>query len=243
MKYAHKTDIGHRAHNEDSLYVPEKDCTLPLVAVSDGMGGHAAGAVASKLIIEEMAEEFASVRGDDVVSQLKRAIQRVNLDVYRAAQDVPELRGMGATLVCAVLSDTHYIAANVGDSRLYHFDGNALSCVTTDHSYVQMLVDRGSITQQEARTHPQRNLITRAMGINLRVEADIFDRTWQDGDILLLCSDGLHGSVNDDDILAILSKDAPLDELCDLLVARALNNGGTDNVSVVLVRNERGACA
>ncbi len=243
MKYACKTDIGRRAHNEDYLYVPASDCTYPLVAVSDGMGGHAAGAVASKLIIDEMAEEFASVRGDDTVSQLKRAIQRVNLDVYRAAQDVPELRGMGATLVCAVLSDTHYIAANVGDSRLYHFDGGALACVTVDHSYVQMLVNEGSITPEEARTHPQRNLITRAMGIGLRTDIDIFDRTWQSGDILLLCSDGLHGSVEDGDIQAILSQAIPLGEMCELLVALALKNGGTDNISVVLARNEGGACA
>lgn len=243
MKYAHNTHIGRRAHNEDQLYVPTQDASLPLVAVSDGMGGHAAGAVASKLIIDEMADEFRSIRGDDVVSQMRRAITRVNLDVYRAAQDVPELRGMGATLVCAALTDTHFIAANVGDSRLYHFDGSALCRVTVDHSYVQMLVDEGTITPEEARTHPQRNLITRAMGIGLRTDIDIFDRTWKDGDLLLLCSDGLHGSVEDSEIAEILMRAIPLSEMCDLLVALALNHGGSDNITVVLARNEGGTCA
>ena len=243
MKYAHKTDIGRRAHNEDSLYVPAQACTNPLVAVSDGMGGHAAGAEASKLIIEGLAEEFATVRGEDLVSQLKRAIQRVNLEVYRAAQDVPELRGMGATLVCAVVSDTRYIAANVGDSRLYHFDGRGMAFVTTDHSYVQMLVEEGAITPEQARTHPQRNLITRAMGIGLRTDIDIFDRSWGEGDILLLCSDGLHGSVPEEDLVRILSQPISLDEMCDQLVQLALENGATDNISVVLARNEGGSCA
>lgn len=243
MKYAHKTHIGKRVHNEDSLYVPQRDFTYPLVAVSDGMGGHAAGAVASKLVIEGLAEELSDIRGDDVVSQLKRAIQHVNLDVYRAAQDVAELRGMGATLVCAVLSSTRFVAANVGDSRLYHFDGKALTCITTDHSYVQMLVDTGVITREEARYHPQRNLITRAMGIALRTDVDIFDRSWQDGDLLLLCSDGLHGSVTDDEIRAILARAIPLDEMCDRLIDLALANGGTDNISIVLVRCGEVDCA
>lgn len=243
MKYAHKTHIGKRVHNEDSLYVPQRDCTYPLVAVSDGMGGHAAGAVASKLVIEGLAEELSDIRGDDVVSQLKRAIQHVNLDVYRAAQDVAELRGMGATLVCAVLSSTRFVAANVGDSRLYHFDGKALTCVTTDHSYVQMLVDTGVITREEARYHPQRNLITRAMGIALRTDVDIFDRSWQDGDLLLLCSDGLHGSVTDDEIRTILARAIPLNEMCDCLIDLALANGGTDNISIVLVRCGEVDCA
>lgn len=243
MKYAHKTHIGRRAHNEDNLYVPTTDCTNPLVAVSDGMGGHAAGAVASKLIIDELIDEFASVRGEDIVSQLKRVIQRVNLDVYRAAQDVPELRGMGATLVCAVLSDTRYVAANIGDSRLYHFDNDGLAFVTTDHSYVQMLVDEGAITPEQARTHPQRNLITRAMGIGLRTDIDIYDRSWGEGDTLLLCSDGLHGSVTDDALFAVICQAIPLDEMCDQLVELALANGATDNISVVLARNEGGDCA
>lgn len=243
MKYAHKTDIGRRAHNEDALYVPLQSCTYPLVAVSDGMGGHAAGAVASKLVIEDLVEELSDVRDNDIVSQLRRAIQRVNLDVYRAAQDVPELRGMGATLVCAVLSPTRFVAANVGDSRLYHFDGGTLSCITTDHSYVQMLVEQGSITKEEARTHPQRNLITRAMGIALRTDIDLFDRAWQEGDLLLLCSDGLHGSVSDDDMRCVLSKEIPLDEMCAELTRMALDHGGTDNISVVLVRCGEVDCA
>lgn len=243
MKYAHKSHIGKRIHNEDSCFVPPKECTYPLVAVSDGMGGHAAGAVASKLIIDGVSEEFAAARDEDVVSQLKRTIQRVNLDVYRTAQDSENLKGMGATLVCAVLSPTRFVAANVGDSRLYHFGQNEFHFITTDHSYVQMLVDEGAITPEQARTHPQRNLITRAMGIGLRADIDIYDRAWHEGDILLLCSDGLHGSVEKDELIAVLSNDTSLENMCDQLVSLALDNGATDNITVVLARNEGGDCA
>ena len=158
-------------------------------------------------------------------------------------QDSADLAGMGSTLVCALLFPTRFIAANVGDSRLYHFDGEKLEQVTVDHSLVEVLVQSGHITPEEARVHPNRNIITRAMGLSARVEADVFDRAWNPGDILLLCSDGLSGSVPHEEMQSVLVSDAPLQELCDTLVASALEHGATDNITVVLVQNEEGACA
>lgn len=244
MKYAAKSITGKRQKNEDSYRIPVQEETYPLVAVADGMGGHVAGAVASKLVINGLNEELSSVREENIIKQLTKAVQSVNLYVYRASQDDRSLDGMGSTLVCALLSDKRYIAANVGDSRLYHFDGTTLTQVTEDHTYVQMLVDDGTITAEEARFHPRRNLITRAMGIGLRTDVDIFDREWQAGNLLLLCSDGLCGSVTDDEMTDILKTPGlSLDDMCDKLVELATENGSTDNITVVLAKNEGSDCA
>ena len=243
MKYAYKTDIGHRAHNEDSFRIPSGAEAHPFVAVADGMGGHAAGAVASELVIQGINEELKDLRDGDLLGQLRRAVQKTNVNVFRAAQIDPEKRGMGSTLVCAVLDDRRYIVANVGDSRLYHFDGARIEQMTHDHTLVQMLVDAGEITREEARVHPRRNLITRAMGLGIRTDVDLFDCEWMAGDILLLCSDGLSGSVEESEMEAILSENISLDDMCARLVALALENGDTDNITVVLARCEGGDCA
>ncbi len=244
MKYASKTDIGKRIRNEDALRIPVADASAQLIAVADGMGGHAAGALASSLALEVLGSELAAISlSPDPIGALKSAIQRANVAVFRKSQTDLSLSGMGTTLICALLSEKRYIAANIGDSRLYHYDGEALVQVSHDHSYVEMLVQAGSITREEARFHPQRNLITRAMGLGLRVEIDIFDREWRAGDMLLLCSDGLSGSVSDMQIQEILSAKTVLEEKCDALVALALENGGSDNITVVLACCEEGDCA
>ena len=242
MKYASKTDVGRRSGNEDACHVPLAPEDSPFVAVADGMGGHAAGEVASKMVITGMLDEMQAPRLPDLSHPLTGAVMNVNLDVYRAAKDDRNLAGMGSTLVCALLFPCRYLCANVGDSRLYHFDGTALKQVSRDHSFVQMLVDSGDITPAEARTHPRRNLIMRAMGVDTRVTVDLFDREWKTGDMLLLCSDGLSGPVSDDEMADILRQtDRSLDEKCALLVQRALDNGGTDNITLVLAENDGGA--
>ena len=243
MIYAIRTETGKRAHNEDYGYIPAESNALPFIAVSDGMGGHAAGEVASKMTINGVLEQLRHCHEDNPVSALRRAISRVNLDVYRTAQDSESLRGMGATLVCAVLGSRRYVVANVGDSRLYHFDGETMEQVTTDHSLVEMLVQSGSISREEARTHPRRNVITRAIGIGLSVDIDLFDRSWKPDDVLLLCSDGLCGSVTDERLCSILRQGGSLDVLADTMVREALQNGSSDNITVLLARCERGGCA
>ena len=243
MNYTIRTETGKRAHNEDCGYVPAASDMLSFIAVSDGMGGHAAGEVASKMTVNGVLDELRHSHEDNPVSALRRAIARTNLEVYRAAQDCESLRGMGATLVCAVLGRKRYVVANVGDSRLYHFDGETIEQVTTDHSLVEMLVQSGSITREEARTHPRRNVITRAIGIGLSVDIDLFDRSWKPGDVLLLCSDGLSGSVTDERLCSILQQGGSLDALADTMVREALQNGSSDNITVALARCERGGCA
>ncbi len=244
MNYAARTNIGRRAQNQDGFLIPGEKASVPFLAVADGMGGHAAGQVASKLVLDGMAGELSRLYDEDPILTLRRAISRVNMEVYRSGADDPSLSGMGSTLVCALLFETHFIAANVGDSRLYHFDGKELTQVTIDHSLVEMLVRGGHITREEALTHPQRNLITRAMGLGLRVEPDVFDRTWQKGDLLLLCSDGLSGSVRPERIAELLRAGADaLNTLAGTLVTEALESGATDNITVALARCTGGDCA
>ena len=238
MKYAVITDIGKRSHNEDSYLLPPQECSACLFAVADGMGGHAAGAVASRLLVDGLSGNMIQFDEGREVEQLKSVIERVNLSVYETAEEDVSLRGMGSTLVCALILGDKFIAANVGDSRLYHFDGEAIHRITTDHSLVEQLVMIGSITKKQARIHPQRNIITRAMGISPVVDVDLFECEWAPGDMLLLCSDGLHGSVEDEDIAEALQSDLNLETKCELLVRRALNNGGTDNITIILIQND-----
>lgn len=243
MKYAAESNIGHRPHNEDLFHIPQTGDVHPFVAVSDGMGGHAAGAVASEHVIRQLCESLLRVNDDEPIAALKSAIQRVNLSVFRAAEADPSLTGMGATLVCALLYENRFIAANIGDSRLYHYSNHSLQQVTTDHSLVQMMVNAGNITKEEARTHPKRNIITRAMGIAMRTDIDLFDRSWMPDDILLLCSDGLSGSLTDEMIRAHLQNASDLSATAKQLVQSALAAGATDNVTVVLAQCEGGRSA
>ncbi len=238
MKYAVKTDIGKRANNQDSYLLPPDECSTCLFAVADGMGGHAAGALASKLLVDGLSANPGKFKTDREIKQLKNMIERVNLNVFEASENDETLQGMGSTLVCALILGEKYIAANVGDSRLYHFNGETIKRVTTDHSFVEQLVMQGAITREEARVHPQRNIITRAMGVSPTVDIDVFEHDWRPGDILLLCSDGLHGPVEEDEIVAILQSGQSLDEMSETLTQTALDNGGTDNITLILIQCE-----
>ena len=240
MKYAVKTDIGKRIHNEDSFLTPEKSDFPLLFAVADGMGGHAAGAVASNLLIDHLSGLDQSIDVKNALEQLRVAIEHANLKVYEEAEQDRSLRGMGTTLVAALLLGSNYIAANIGDSRMYCFDGDSLQAVTTDHSLVEQLVLAGAITREEARVHPQRNIITRAVGVSPVVDVDLFELDWKAGDILMLCSDGLHGALEEEELIDVLSSGQTLEEMCDSLVQRALDNGGTDNITVILINREEG---
>lgn len=241
MKYASKTDIGQRLRNEDACLVPQAEEARPLAAVADGMGGHAAGELASRLLIEGLVREREALAlSSDPGDALEKAIQRINVEMFRTAQSDESLRGMGSTLVCALLLPERYFAASIGDSRIYHLHDDTLEQVSEDHSLVEMLVQSGQITREEARLHPQRNLITRAAGLALRAQIDLFERPWQNGDMLLLCSDGLHGSVTDDEIYEILRGGASLDEAAEALVSLALERGASDNITIVLVQNDTG---
>ncbi len=242
MIYTSKSITGLRSNNEDSVAVKAFDCGRVLfAAVADGMGGPVAGEVASRAVIDAMADELdPALIGVDAEKALRNAIRDANLAVYRLAQDNSDYRGMGSTLVCAVVSPDSFTAANIGDSRLYLFSGGCLTRITRDHSLVASLVSSGIITEEQAMVHPMRNIITRAVGIELTVSPDLYSGTWTAGDMLLLCSDGLHGVLGADTISEILGRDRSLEELCGDLVNTASAAGSTDNISVVLIRCEGG---
>ncbi|MBR3383330.1 MAG: Stp1/IreP family PP2C-type Ser/Thr phosphatase [Clostridia bacterium] len=238
MIYAYRSDKGARKHNEDSFYVPAEGA-LPVVIVADGMGGHRAGEIASGMAVERIVRFMdSSDEGLSSISLLRQAVNDANRDIFDLAMTDDRCTGMGTTVVMALLERNKYTVANIGDSRLYHFDGQRLRRVTRDHSYVQELVSSGLITEEQAKDHPQRNLVTRAVGTSRFEKADVGVKSWKDGDVLMLCSDGLCGTVDDRDMERVLLGSADLPEACDKLAELALELGSTDNITVVLVKNE-----
>ncbi len=237
MIYAYRTDIGQRNSNQDSFYVPGEGAKS-MVMVADGMGGHRAGNIASLIAIEAASgyiEESSNIARKAML--LQHAVNCANTEVNDAS-NTEGCEGMGTTLVMAYLESEAFFCANVGDSRLYHYDGEKLVQVTQDHSLVEELAAKGAITREQMHTHPLRNVLTRAIGTEPYVKADIFVRRWTQGDILLLCSDGLHGFVPDSDILWALQNGRDLFECCDLMVDFAAWYGSTDNITVVLAKND-----
>ena len=242
MIFTCKTETGKRKRNEDSSFVPEPGSALSFVAVADGMGGHAGGAVASRIVIDTLREQLKDLPDRDEDGRLLEAVNAANAAVLDAAEKDPSLRGMGSTLVAAALYRDRFTAVNVGDSRLYHLSGRRFTQVTHDHSFVAMLVEAGHITEAEARVHPNRNMITRAIGTEREARPDLFHCTWKKGDVLLLCSDGLCGTLAPDAMRKILSdRHRTPDEKADELIRAALDAGSSDNITVVLAVCEGGS--
>jgi protein phosphatase len=228
VELADLSDTGRvRRHNEDrSLGRP------PVIAVADGMGGAKAGEVAAQLAVEEVARLEEPVAVGDV----RAAVGRANSAIRRMARDDPEKSGMGTTFTAAMLEDGRLDVVHVGDSRAYLWRDGRLRQLTEDHSVVAELVRRGSISPEDAETHPHRNVITRALGAEPEVAVDTFSEYLRDGDVVLLCSDGLSSYVSEEDIAAALTDAVTLADAAKALVERANGAGGTDNVTVVLAR-------
>ena len=239
MNLTGKTITGRRSHNEDAFCVFSGNGRV-FAAVSDGMGGHAAGETASRLSIDAVKSQLANAEPISE-SALSLAFSEANRSVWETSQSVPALNGMGATLVAAVPFPACFLAANVGDSRLYLYHDGTIRQISHDHSYVAQLVRYGIITSAEAKTHPSRNLITRAIGTEPDVKTDLFSSEWEPGDILLLCSDGLSGSIDDERMCDILKGRTDLDAACEALISCAFENGSTDNITVVLLENTEAA--
>ena len=238
-----KTDQGRvRASNQDDMRaVPFSDGAV-LAAVCDGMGGANGGNVASGICIDTLeaylrAHYDASLPDDDALAVLAAALTEANHAVYARAHDDPALAGMGTTAVAALVRGERLLLANVGDSRAILFHDGVPRQLTKDHSYVQAMVDSGRLTAQEAERHPKKHLITRAIGISAHVEVDCFAERWTQNDVLLLCSDGLTNEVSYAEMAEMLSA-VPYAELADALIARANANGGHDNSTVLLLRQD-----
>ena len=226
--YAARTDVGCvREHNEDSFIA-----ATPLFVVADGMGGHEAGEVASEIAIKTMLENApSSPNGDALVSAVKAA----NYAIIAGANEGIGRPGMGTTMTAAQIFDDQLFIVQVGDSRAYLLHEGTLQQVTRDHSLMADLIEQGRITEEEARYHPQRSVITRALGSDISVEPDLYVLRVAPGDRLLLCSDGLSGMVENATIAAILRENEDPQNCCDALIHEALAAGGMDNVTCVVV--------
>ena len=234
VEYAWRTDIGRvRSRNEDSVAV---DAGVGLLVVADGMGGHNAGDVASRMAIEGVLAAMRSAAPSDEDARLVAAVRHANDAIYAAAGEDYERSGMGTTVVAAWLRADRLVVAHVGDSRLYRLRGTALEALTRDHTQVQELVDRGILTPEQARVSTRRNFLSRALGTFSDVEIDRASHRPEPGDVYLLCSDGLTNMVDDAEIAAIIRGSATLDAAAGLLVSQANEYGGRDNISVALAR-------
>jgi PPM family protein phosphatase len=230
VEQAGRTDVGRqRSANEDSLIVRP-----PLFAVADGMGGAKAGEVASAVAVE--AVETASESGEPAEAQLAGIVRDANRRIYDLAVADESRRGMGTTLTLAKVHDGEVSLAHVGDSRAYRMRDGELSQLTRDHSLVAELERSGQITPEAAEHHPQRSIITRALGPEPDVEVDTYTLAGRDGDLFLICSDGLTSMISDEEVTSILRSADSLDAAADALVRAANQSGGKDNITVILFR-------
>lgn len=244
LRAAKLTDVGlARPHNEDyvDFSIPSDPRQLAqkgsIFLVADGMGGHQAGEVASKGAVEATMAHYLADTAHDVGTSLVRAFRAANQQLYTQAEGDPSKGGMGTTLVVAVILGRKVYVANVGDSRAYLINKRGITQITEDHSWVEEQVRAGLLNEEQARRHPQRNLVTRALGSKPAVEVDLFEGEITAGDTLLLCSDGLTGRVADQEIAAIVQEAQP-SEAARRLVALANERGGNDNITVLIINAE-----
>lgn len=231
------TDIGKkRKLNQDYVYTSERPVgNLPNVfIVADGMGGHNAGDYASKYTVETIVKEIQSSFEVNPERILGRAIETANEQIIKLSRGNTELEGMGTTVVAATCMGRYMKVANVGDSRLYVV-GEKITQITTDHSLVEEMVRMGGIDREAARNHPDKNIITRAIGATDTVDIDFFNVELKPGEIVLMCSDGLTNMLEDEEIRMILNGQRDIVEKAEELVKAANNNGGKDNIAVVLI--------
>lgn len=234
MKWSQITDVGLvRQGNEDSLCV----CgDIGLFAVADGMGGHQAGEVASQVALQIIEKEVRdNLAAGEPGPVLANAFEQANRHVYQLSSGHAELRGMGTTVTACLIAGERLIIAHVGDSRLYLLRDRQISQITEDHSLVQELVRQGGITEAEALTHPQRNVLTKALGTSPLVEVDLVTVNHQSQDRFLICSDGLSNQINPEELKTILAGYPDLTVCLRTLLNLALERGGNDNITMILV--------
>jgi protein phosphatase len=235
-----------RSHNEDSVAC---DAACGLAVLADGMGGHNAGEVASGIAVSVLSVEIKhhlqsahpedkDASGEDVgVTLLREYMQKANASIFNAAQSQPQYAGMGTTVVAGLFYDNRVAVGHIGDSRMYRLRGEIFECITRDHSLLQEQIDAGMIRKEDARLSRNKNLVTRAVGVDPEVEAEVHVHEVQAGDVYLFCSDGLNDMVEDEEIgsaLKMLQANLPL--AASQLIEMANDNGGRDNVSVILVK-------
>ncbi len=243
METFYLTDTGMvREHNEDSVIILKNNEGNYLMAVADGMGGHKAGEVASSIAISYLGkhfnETFFKMSKVDATMWMRTSAEEINSLIFRYTEEHPESKGMGTTLVMAIITNDYILFGNIGDSSGYVMKDEKLHKVTYDHTLVNLLVSAGELTQEEAKNHPKKNILMNALGINDPVEIDIFDCN-MDINSIMLCSDGLTTMLLDEHIEKVLNSEFDTEEKVIRLIKKANNRGGNDNISVAyLVRSE-----
>ena len=244
MQTFYFTDPGKvRSHNEDSVTIISNNNQEYILAIADGMGGHKAGEVASRIAIEHIKDSFYSLETigtkDTAVEWLRLIVKEINNKIFDYAKKHPESKGLGTTLVIAIKTENYILYGNIGDSSGYVIKSNTLHKVTKDHTYVGMLLNNGKLSEESAKNHPGKNLLTRALGANDPIEIDIFDvDTSVKG--LFLCSDGLTNMLTDEQIEKIINSDLRVEDVVVKLIAKANSRGGTDNISIAYLKKESG---
>ncbi|RNB54667.1 Stp1/IreP family PP2C-type Ser/Thr phosphatase [Brevibacillus gelatini] len=243
MEIAMKSHVGRVRQVNEDYYACVADLNGRVLAiVADGMGGHQAGDIASRLAVERIVKELRHLDGqldaEDAREQLMNAVLLANKEVYDYAVSHPECSGMGTTVVAALLGESSVITAHIGDSRLYFYSKDGLVMKTEDHSLVNELLKSGQITEEEASVHPHRNVIMRSLGTEPDVLIDLGHFEWSEGDVVLICSDGLTNKVGHASLEKWLQKQISLQAKVDGLVQEALDAGGEDNITLVAVQKK-----
>mgnify|MGYP004665045795 FL=1 len=236
MKSFYLTDAGKvRSHNEDSVIIVRNQNDDYLLAVADGMGGHRCGEVASSIAISYLGkhfqETFRNMNKEDAVEWIRQSVKEINHLIFNHAEEHPESKGMGTTLVLAISTNDYVLFGNIGDSSGFAMKDNHIHKITYDHTLVNLLVTAGELTEEQAKDHPKRNVLMKALGANDPIEIDIFDCDIEVSDILL-CSDGLTNMLDQESIERVLLSDYSVEDKVIRLIKKAINRGGTDNVSV-----------
>ena len=242
MEFSYLTDPGQvRDHNEDSVTIVKNEAGEILMAVADGMGGHKGGEIASSIAITHIGKRFVDTSSvgskEDAINFLKEVVSEANMLLYKYTENNPESIGMGTTIVMALLTNEFLLFGNIGDSSGFVIKDKKLYKITNDHTLVNLLVKSGEITEEEAKDHPRKNVLMRALGANITVEMDVFD-VETDISGILLCSDGLTNMLDERQIETVLDSDLDIDAKVQKLINKANNRGGTDNISVAYLQKE-----
>lgn len=242
MEFSYLTNPGQvRDHNEDSVTIVKNGSGEILMAVADGMGGHKGGEIASSIAITHIGKRFTDISSvgnkEEAINFLKEIVSEANMLLYKYTEDNPESVGMGTTIVIALLTKAFLLFGNIGDSSGFVIKDKKLYKITNDHTLVNLLVKSGEITEEEAKEHPRKNVLMRALGANISVEMDVFD-VETDVSAVLLCSDGLTNMLNEEQIEKVLDSDIDIDAKVQKLINKANNRGGTDNISVAYLQKE-----
>lgn len=247
MEFVHRTDVGKkRSINEDYLDVVDKSEGLYLAVLADGMGGHNAGDVASELAVRFLTDRFMKSAlqlesEEEIVSSwMQEAYEGANERISSIADSDPSCKGMGTTLIAAVFQENKVTFAHIGDSRVYLYSKGEIKPLTKDHSYVNVLLDSGEIDEEQARNHPKKNMLMKAIGTEISIDPDILTVRLRQGEIILMCSDGLSNMVNTEQMTHVLEKDMSLTAKVNTFIELANEQGGEDNISIILCQMKAG---